>query len=868
MSQHDYYGLGDTSTGNKSTQLLHGFYVGIVKDNFDPSKMGSLKVLIPSLHGSDEGPSSSLIQVGYLSPFYGVKSANAVKETQNIADFHASQHSYGMWMTPPDIDTRVMVIFVEGKPSQGYWIGCVQEPYMNHMMPGIAASRDTLVDQTDGESASKRDIYGTDLVPAGEPNRAGIAYAKSTGIGVDKFKKPVHPFAETLRQQGLIQDTVRGTTSSSARRESPSAVFGISTPGRLDTGSKDQFRAAKLGPTDALQDVVTVRAPGHTFVMDDGDAQGDNTLIRLRTSSGHQLLMNDTAGVVYLANAAGSVWMEFSNAGTVDIYAKQGINIRSGGDMNFHSEGDINMYANNNIRIKANEHLGEDPNDQKPKGIISIDGSIINQLAGRAMNVTVDKGYYSLRTGMSIYTQAAGGNQIHQASGQVHLVGSQVHFNSMPVDPNLLKPLQRTSFFSVSGTGTLEVLHPDVTPKLRGSVGVLSTDRVIPGMTGMVVPTHEPYLSHKDNIKTFSADGKVEDSNRPGTLGHAEFRNSISDIPEIVMGQYEARLEKYINSLGLGVTDIEARRKAADEFTKNYTSIFPGARDPFSIRLPGGVGISDVANQVVKRVTGTQGLNLFKDQVFVNQAGVLYSLGDMGKVLTSLEANAKNIPGQLLNTAKNTITNTVGNIANNELQNLSKDIASRTLSMLPTVQDFFRGDGINTAALYDDLGQSMTGATSLVSGQGGLGSVFNTNVFGGVGRGVTDVFGPSEIFKGNIENLFGKGVFGNSGIAGINLGDLSPNGLIRSVGQAALNTGINIVTNQVRNVIAGEITSMTNIVSVYAKDAFGEIAKNVGDYFNFGVSTIPGIDDLGQVGINTAFSNIDIGSSVKSFFGF
>ena len=87
------------------------------------------------------------------------------------------------------------------------------------------------------------------------------------------------------------------------------------------------------------------------------------------------------------------------------------------------------------------------------------------------------------------------------------------------------------------------------------------------------------------------------------------------------------------------------------------------------------------------------------------------------------------------------------------------------------------------------------------------------------------------------------------------------------MGQAALNTGINIVTNQVRNVIAGEITSMTNIVSVYAKDAFGEIAKNVGDYFNFGVSTVPGIDDLGQVGINTAFSSIDLGS-VKSFFGF
>jgi len=826
----------DTSTPNRSnrlssyTEINPGPYIGIVKDNVDPTKMGNLRVLIPSLTGSDEAADGSLYNCQYLSPFYGAKSPNALAGTgtSDISDYAASQHSYGMWMVPPDIDTRVLVIFVEGKVSQGFWFGCVQEPYINHMIPGIAASRDT-VGETSTENTTadlKTDIYGTDLVPAGEVNRKLFSYASSLG-GVDRFRKPIHPFAQTLREQGLSQDTVRGTTTSSARRESPSAVFGISTPGRTDALATK----AKLGPTDAKKEIPVVRSAGHTFVMDDGDVQGDNTLIRLRTGSGHQLLMNDTAGVVYLANAKGTVWMEFSNAGTVEIYAKQGMNIRSGGDMNFHSEGDINMYANNNIRIKANEHLGEDPSDQKPKGIISIDGSIINQLASRAMNVTVDKGYYSLRTGMSIYTQAAGGNQIHQASGQVHLVGSQVHFNSMPVNPNLLQPLQRTSFFSVSGTGTLEVAHPDVTPMLRGSVGVLSTDRTIPGMTGMLVPTHEPYLWHKDNIRTFTADGKVEDSNRPGTLGFAEFKNSISSIPEIVMGQYEARLEKYINSLGLGVTDIEARRKAADEFTKNYTSIFPGARDPFSITLPGGIGISDVANQVVKRITGTQGLNLFKDQVFVNQAGVLYSLGDMGKVVTSLEANVRNIPGQLAQTAKNTITNTVGNIANNELRNLSRGIGSEAFS---TVQDFFRGDGINTAALYDDLGQSVTGATSLVSGQGGLGSVFNTNVFGGVGRGVTDVFGPSEIFKGNIENLFGKGVFGNLDISGINLGNLSPNGLIRSVGQAALNTGINIVTNQFRNIIAGEITSMTNVVSVYAKDAFGEIAKNVADYFNFG----------------------------------
>jgi uncharacterized protein (DUF2345 family) len=92
--------------------------------------------------------------------------------------------------------------------------------------------------------------------------------------------------------------------------------------------------------------------------MDDGDAQGQNQLIRLRTSSGHQLLMHDTAGVMYLANADGTVWMEFSNNGMVDVYAQTGYNLRSGADINFHAEGNINMYANKNIKIKANESTG------------------------------------------------------------------------------------------------------------------------------------------------------------------------------------------------------------------------------------------------------------------------------------------------------------------------------------------------------------------------------------------------------------------------------------------------------------------------------------------------------------------------------
>ena len=266
------------------TKIDPGPYVAIVKDNVDLDKMGRLRVVIPSLAGFATVNDNELITVEYLAPFYGAKSPLAVKDS-GVASFDASQHSYGMWMVPPDIDTRVLVIFAEGEIKQGFWMGCIQEPFVNHMVPGIASSTDTFSPESNYDDVtSKQTIYGTDNVPAGEINRSLFA---NTGQDIDRLKKPIHPFAETLRQQGLIQDNVRGNTSSSARRESPSQVFGISTPGRVKQGTIK----SKLGPKDKSVDTLTVRDTGHTFVLDDGDVAGDNQLIRLRSASGHQILL-------------------------------------------------------------------------------------------------------------------------------------------------------------------------------------------------------------------------------------------------------------------------------------------------------------------------------------------------------------------------------------------------------------------------------------------------------------------------------------------------------------------------------------------------------------------------------------------------
>ncbi len=487
MSLHNYL-KGDTSTAkapgsDKSWAGTNaGPYVGTVKGNMDPTRMGRLKVHIPSLSKTSDPAENQLITCEYLAPFYGAKGGKYAKGAGT--GFEDSQHSYGMWMVPPDLETKVLVIFAEGKMNQAYWIGCIQEPYTNHMTPGIASSTNTndALDGTfegpdAGNQDDKQSKYGSKNVPSGElhRNRQG---ALQNG-NYESIPKPIHPFAETLLQQGLSADDIRGNTSSSARRETPSQVFGISTPGRKDkTTTKEQ-----VGTKDSeAQDYVT-RKTGHTFVMDDGAEDSTNQLTRLRTASGHQLLMHDTEGVVYLANGSGKAYIEMDKDGTISVYSDGGINLRSGRDFNLHSETNINFHAKGTINFTSENHLA-----------LNAEGYLF-AMGEKGVFSSAQKGavrHYG-RDGISSYTE---GTQLHGAKGRIDLAGSQVHLNSInasPVwGPSWLKP----DAVGIKVTEGLIDIDDD-NPLAQGKPNKIDNKTTV---TDFV--THEPYDRQSSTART------------------------------------------------------------------------------------------------------------------------------------------------------------------------------------------------------------------------------------------------------------------------------------------------------------------------------------------------------------------------------
>ena len=329
-----------------------GIYIGIVKDNLSPARDGRLRVWVPDF-GGDENNDQNWRKVNYASPYFG--STYHKDKTQNNS-FSDVPHTYGMWMVPPDLGNQVLCCFVNGQPDRGYWFACTSEGLGQYMVPGLAAGN--AIDKNTLDPAIKASILTsnteTQYLPVAEFNENDPNNISGTFY---KNPRPIHSFqANILFQQGLDRDKTRGAISSNSQRETPSYVFGISTPGRPlgkdpadDPGYLDKVNSGTI-PED--QYAIPVRKGGHTFVMDDGDVNGVDQLIRLRTAGGHQILMNDNQSVMYVAHKNGTSWVEIDDTG-IKIYTKGDFSVRSEGDFNLHADGDINMQALGSIKMDS-----------------------------------------------------------------------------------------------------------------------------------------------------------------------------------------------------------------------------------------------------------------------------------------------------------------------------------------------------------------------------------------------------------------------------------------------------------------------------------------------------------------------------------
>lgn len=323
--------------------------LGIVKDNIDPIRAGRIRVYLADLGGEDPDDSNSWITVGYMSPFFGETKGNG--PATGYGDYSKNPVSYGMWISPPDIGSTVVCIFINGDSNYGYYIGCVPNPETLYMVPAIGSYENVILNANEAKSYG-----GATRLPVANMNTNDSGMVDSPSFVTSP--RPVHSYsASVYMQQGLLRDPIRGPISSSSQRETPSRVgWGVNTPGRpiYEGGFTDENitqKALEPGQDNNLK--ITSRRAGHSIVMDDGDALGRDQLIRLRSSLGHQILLSDNGQCVHIIHANGQSWIELGKEGTIDMYSTNSVNIRTQGDLNLHADNNININANKQLNLNA-----------------------------------------------------------------------------------------------------------------------------------------------------------------------------------------------------------------------------------------------------------------------------------------------------------------------------------------------------------------------------------------------------------------------------------------------------------------------------------------------------------------------------------
>ena len=725
--------------GGMPTEM--GPFIGIVTNNIDPTRAGRLQVWINQFGASNPDGSPDLSDpstwrtVSYIPPFYG--STPHTGTNQGVGTFTGNQQSYGMWFTPPDLGTEVICFFIEGDPNQGYYIGCVPNVSVNHMIPAIGASRRFNLDN----EAQASYFADASQLPVTEINTENPDISENPRF-FDQ-PKPVHSVvAGIMMQQGLIQDTVRGPITSNSQRESPSACYGMVTPGKpvyqsgiSDLEIKNRLERGELTPEDIQ---VISRQGGHSIVMDDGNLEGKDSLVRIRTAKGHQITMSDDGDCFYIIHANGQTWLEFGKQGTVDVFSTNSVNVRTQGTINLHADRDINMFAGGAINMKSTTF--------KAQADASLD------LIGTGNMTLYSKNLIGIKSDGSLNLKNTSAGS-WDAGSSLNLKAGCINLNSgggAPVDtPSDLRDLSLADTRFVPNQGW------------QVEFGKLKT-------IVTRAPTHEPYPYHNQGVSTVTAVSDTPATDVVASVAGA--LTSLADVPVTSPLDSASFLEQTPAELSVGsldpaqVTGLLAQAKLDVNQPFDTLSLDKGiGQFGFSASQLEGAGFLKPGTvQTFLKDPAQLETVLSSPTVWTGKSGV----GNLGSLLTDLELQSLT-QNEIMVTALDGLK-TAGVVTGSERP---QDLAS----LVQTASRF----GVNTTVAWvngaapPDIAAEMNlvaksaqyavnfvdnKASDLVAGSTKLGGFTGTVERGQIDQAVTSIIGNAKVPAPN----FGQGLYSNT----------------------------------------------------------------------------------------------------------
>jgi hypothetical protein len=316
--------------------LYFGITLGKVVSTNDPQQMGRLYVHCPELGDPpDLNPEDfeTLPLCSYLSPLGGSTGSRFTRGPND--DSSPGPLTYGIWALPKE-GAIVAVVCIDGNPSQRMWIGCLYD----HMVVNTLPSGRYII----GQSGNQPDGPLTATEQPIQPQYDNYTQAFQSRVGNFEWRTRGADYQAAAVVESQIDNSVSEKQDDQdvvLQQEDGSTV-------RITQGYAETRIASKTSSPDSS--VYSWTTPGfHSISMDD---RVENSRMRIKTTAGHQIILDDTNERIYISTAKGNNWIEIDEDGTIDIFSTEKISATAR-HINLTAEETIRLYGKKGVHIRS-----------------------------------------------------------------------------------------------------------------------------------------------------------------------------------------------------------------------------------------------------------------------------------------------------------------------------------------------------------------------------------------------------------------------------------------------------------------------------------------------------------------------------------
>lgn len=329
------------TSGAHSSGGFSGITLGVVIDTDDPLQMGRLKIFCGTLN-DDPKQLPYVPWAVYGSPFAGnVNNDSYTRGSGESKPESSGGLHYGFWGIP-ELGAHVLVACIDGDYRRRVWIGCVPQHQETSTLHGGKWKWDN--------GAINGPLTSTDEPMEPLYTNANIAFTEERNSPEWKSRIADYQSTAIRDDSGQVPNSrklnYQDQTNSTMRSNEPDTWVhdAIGSHGYDWTGFKNM--GAMLSSR-----TYGFSSPGmHMLVFDD---RAFNDRIKIRTTSGHQILLDDTNERIYIATNKGNNWIEFDSDGNIDLFSKSRISINGDADINISAGKSIRMFAGDSINMYA-----------------------------------------------------------------------------------------------------------------------------------------------------------------------------------------------------------------------------------------------------------------------------------------------------------------------------------------------------------------------------------------------------------------------------------------------------------------------------------------------------------------------------------